>query len=81
MLASTVSPSALGGSVMELAAQNHYMPLEIMMDRAKRSYVIHSSTSLWGYHSTQAWGESGCASGTCGPPQMPVLTHDKGVDR
>lgn len=68
---------------MELAAKNHYiyMLLEIMTDRAKRSYIIHSSTSLWGYHSTRAWGESRCASEACGPPGMPVLTHDKGVDR
>lgn len=81
MLASAVSPSALGGSIMELAAQNHYMPLEIMTDRAKRSHIIHSSTPLWGYHSAPAWGGSGCASEACGPTRMPDLTHDKGVDR
>lgn len=65
---------------MELAAQNHYMPLEIMTDRAKRSHIIHSLTSLWGYHSARAWGESGCASEICGLPRMPVLTHDKGPE-
>lgn len=80
MLASAVSPSALT-TVIKLAAQNHYMPLEIMTERAKRSDIIRSAASLWGYHLAQAWGESGRASEACGPPRMPVLTLDKGVDR
>lgn len=72
-----------------LAAQNDYMPLEIMTDCAKRSYFTHSFSSLWGYHPMCVY----VASEACGPPsaslvargpnakRMPGLTHDKLGDR
>ena len=72
-----------------LAAQNDYMPLEIMTDCAKRSYFTHSFSSLWGYHPMCVYA----ASEACGPPsaspvargrnakRMPSLTHDKLGDR
>lgn len=43
---------------MDLAAQNDYMPLEIMTDCAKRSYFMHSFISLWGYHTACVCGEA-----------------------
>lgn len=48
---------ALSGGIMDLAAQNDYMPLEIMTDCAKRRYFTHSPSSLWGYHAMCVCGE------------------------
>lgn len=84
---------ALSGSIMDLATQNDYMPLEIMTDCAKRSYFTHSFNSLWGYHTMCVCDEKGHATEASGPPQpilaargrnakrMPCLTHDKLGDR
>lgn len=51
---------------MDLAAQNDYMPLEIMTDCAKRSYFMHSFISLWGYHTV-------CVCGEARRPPQPLL--------
>lgn len=62
---------ALSGRIMDLAAQNDYVPLEIMTDCAKRSYFTHSFSSLWGYHAICVSGERGHASEACGPLSLP----------
>lgn len=61
-------PATLSGCIMDLAAQNDYMPLEIMTDRAKRSYFTRTFSSLWGYRTTcVSVGERGRASQACRP--------------
>lgn len=85
---------ALSGYIMDLAAQNDYVPLEIMTDCAKRSYFTHLVCSLWGYHAVCVCGEKGHAiqRGLRAPlsslgargrnaKRMPGLTHDKLGDR
>lgn len=80
---------ALSGGIMDLAAQNDYMPLEIMTDCAKRRYFTHSPSSLWGYHAMCVCGEwqglwtpsvTLIARG-CSAKWVPCLTHEKHGDR